>query len=205
MAYVLGFFAADGSMTKNKRGAHFIEFTSTDRDVLVKIRRVINSNLAIGSYQPKHENQNKRYRIQIGSKKMFSDLSKLGFTQSKSLTLKFPHIPNKYLPHFVRGYFDGDGNVNATRYFRKNRGKMSSVISSGFTSGSREFLKKLFNKLKELRIVSGGTLFYHEKGYRLYFSIKDSLRLYKFIYSSTTNKLFLQRKKVVFEKYFHIN
>ncbi len=30
MAYVLGYFAADGSMLKNKRGAHFIEFTSTD-------------------------------------------------------------------------------------------------------------------------------------------------------------------------------
>jgi len=26
MAYVLGFFAADGSMVKNKRGACFIEF-----------------------------------------------------------------------------------------------------------------------------------------------------------------------------------
>ena len=31
MAYVLGYFAADGCMIKNKRGAHYIEFTSIDK------------------------------------------------------------------------------------------------------------------------------------------------------------------------------
>ncbi len=205
MAYILGFFAADGSMVKNKRGGHFIEFTSTDKDILIKIRNIIKSNLAIGSYQPKHDNQSKRYRIQIGSKKMFGDLLKLGFTQNKSLTLKFPKIPDKYLSHFTRGYFDGDGNVNATRYFRENRQKMSSVILTGFTSGSRGFLKDLFLKLKKSKVVSGGTLFHHEKGYRLYFSIRDSLRLYKFMYANRGNGLFFPRKRRIFEKYFNIN
>ena len=43
MAYVLGFFAADGSMIRNKRGAHFIEFTITDRIVLEIIRKAVGS------------------------------------------------------------------------------------------------------------------------------------------------------------------
>ena len=38
MAYVLGFFTADGNMIKNKRGSHFIEFYSTDRDIIEKIK-----------------------------------------------------------------------------------------------------------------------------------------------------------------------
>jgi len=63
MAYVLGFFAADGNMTKNKRGAHFIEFQSTDKEILDKIKRTLNSNLNIGEYQPKRENHSKRYRL----------------------------------------------------------------------------------------------------------------------------------------------
>jgi len=42
MAYVLGFFAADGNMLKNRRGAHFMEFTSTDKDIIVKIRKYTN-------------------------------------------------------------------------------------------------------------------------------------------------------------------
>ena len=32
MAYVRGYFAADGCMIKNRRGAHFTEFTSGSRE-----------------------------------------------------------------------------------------------------------------------------------------------------------------------------
>ena len=44
MAYVLGFFAADGCMIKNKRGAHFIEFHITDKNLLFAIRAAMRSN-----------------------------------------------------------------------------------------------------------------------------------------------------------------
>ena len=37
MAYVLGFFAADGTMIANNRGAHFIEFHSTDKQLLKQV------------------------------------------------------------------------------------------------------------------------------------------------------------------------
>ena len=47
MAYVLGFFAADGNMIKNKRGAHFIEFQITDKNLLEKIRELLGSNQKI--------------------------------------------------------------------------------------------------------------------------------------------------------------
>ncbi|PIP28260.1 MAG: hypothetical protein COX29_02045 [Candidatus Moranbacteria bacterium CG23_combo_of_CG06-09_8_20_14_all_35_22] len=44
MAYVLGFFAADGCMIKNNRGAYFIEFQITDKDILLKIKKLLGSN-----------------------------------------------------------------------------------------------------------------------------------------------------------------
>jgi hypothetical protein len=34
MAYVLGFFAADGNMSKNKRGGCYIDFGITDFELL---------------------------------------------------------------------------------------------------------------------------------------------------------------------------
>src|SRR3989344_557095 len=40
MAYVLGFFAADGSMIPHKNGGHYIEFTSTDRILLEHVQGV---------------------------------------------------------------------------------------------------------------------------------------------------------------------
>ncbi|MEK7144930.1 MAG: hypothetical protein AAB794_03715 [Patescibacteria group bacterium] len=39
MAYVLGFFAADGYMTLNKRGAHFWSIQITDKNILEGIKK----------------------------------------------------------------------------------------------------------------------------------------------------------------------
>lgn len=44
MAYVLGFFTADGSMYKTKRGTHFIDFQITDKELLEGIRDALSSN-----------------------------------------------------------------------------------------------------------------------------------------------------------------
>src|SRR3990167_6827407 len=87
MAYVLGFFAADGNMLKNRRGAHFMEFTSTDKDIIVKIRKALGSSHKISCRQtnPKWK---PAYRIQIGSKVIFSDLLELGMTPAKSNVIK---------------------------------------------------------------------------------------------------------------------
>src|SRR3990167_6509207 len=89
MAYVLGFFAADGCMIKNKRGGHFVEFHITDKDILEKIRAVLGSNHKI-SVQESNAQWKKIYRLQIGSKKIFEDLFQRGMTQNKSHTLELP-------------------------------------------------------------------------------------------------------------------
>ena len=47
MAYVLGFFAADGNMIKNRRGAHFIAFYSNDKKLLIKIKVLLKASQKI--------------------------------------------------------------------------------------------------------------------------------------------------------------
>jgi intein-encoded DNA endonuclease-like protein len=201
MAYVLGFFTADGNMIENKRGARFISIEITDKDILEQIREAIGSNHKIGVRKRKPP-ENNTYRLQIGSKEMFGDLIKLGITPNKSKTIDLPIIPDEYFADFVRGYFDGDGNVAINNYIRKDRkNKISRTISSGFTSGSKNFLHNLHVKLKGIAKISGGTLNYGNGSYRLYFSVNDSWKLYKFMYNDKNN-LFLERKKDKFEKYF---
>jgi intein-encoded DNA endonuclease-like protein len=203
MAYVLGFFAADGCMIKNNRGAHFIEFQITDKDLLVKIKKLPNSNNKI-SVRERDKKWKTAYRLQVGSRRMFYDLLSLGMTPRKSKSMKMPEVPKKYFNHFVRGYFDGDGNVYANKYQRKNREKMSVTLLAGFTCGSKIFLKELHKKLRHLAKISGGTL-YDVNGYsRLYYSVNDSCRLYNFMYNAE-GRLFLKRKKEVFEKYFKMD
>ncbi len=200
MAYVLGFFAADGCMIKNNRGAHFIEFHITDLDILEKIKKLLEAENKISTRKTSAELAN-AYRLQIGSKEMFKDLLSLEFKPRKSASVQFPKIPNKYLKDFVRGYFDGDGNVYANEYQRKGKPSKSLTLLAGFTCGSKNFLEKLKEELKQVANLSGGTL--HEIGgyFRLYYSVKDSCKLYKFMYN-TKSDLFLERKKKVFEGYF---
>lgn len=146
MAYVLGFFAADGCLTVNPRGSKYIEFVSTDNDVLRKIRKTMGSKHKIG---PKNEAQKgkKAFRLQIGSQYIFERLETLGFSVCKSKSIQFPAVPKDVLRHFVRGNFDGDGFVASYSYPRKNRGlKVYTYVMSGFAAGNKEFLSSLHKK-----------------------------------------------------------
>jgi DNA-binding transcriptional regulator WhiA len=80
MAYVLGFFAADGSMYRTRRGTHFIEFQITDEDLLLKIQKALWSNHKITQRTRGNKRHKSIYRLQIGSKEIFSDFSNLGMT-----------------------------------------------------------------------------------------------------------------------------
>ena len=111
MAYVLGFFAADGSMLTNKRGGKYIEFQITDRIILENIQRVTGANQKLTIRPSRDVRWKTMYRLQVGSKEWFEDLTRRGFTQHKSNTLRFPKVPKESLGDFIRGYFDGDGCI----------------------------------------------------------------------------------------------
>lgn len=200
MAYVLGFFAADGSMLLNSRGGSFIEFQITDRSVLEQIQRVTGSNHTISTRTQKTGHKT-LYRLQIGSKEWYADLLSLGFTQAKSLTLSFPKVPRKYLAHFVRGYFDGDGCVYLSRLWSRQKNTEIWVFSSLFTSGSREFLTDLHKTLLTQGIVGGHISKKQKGGYALVLSRHDSLALYRFMYhTAPTSDLYLPRKREKLER-----
>ena len=204
MAYVLGFFTADGSMIKNKRGAHFIEFQITDKSLLEKIRELFGSAHKISVRKNGPAEWKTIYRLQIGSKKMFGDLLTIGLAPRKTQRIKLPNVPKEYFSHFVRGYFDGDGNVTVCTYKRKTRNnKPVTILQSGFISGCKKFLEELKKRLLNLQVVKGGTLYYSSNGWRLFFSINDSKKLYRYMYNGdeNNNRLFLNRKKIIFEKY----
>lgn len=195
MAYVLGFFAADGSMVLNNRGAHFIEFTITDRIVLEMIQKAVDSTHKIQKRSHNNSAWKSQYRLQIGSKEWFADLSRLGFTRNKSNTLTFPKVPKKYFGDFVRGYFDGDGCVYFKRLHYADRKNLRWVLLTLFTSGSRLFLNALWNALK-IHGIRGGSLKKKDRGFELVFSHNDSIALHRVMYH--TNKvleLYLPRKR----------
>ncbi|MEI6191192.1 MAG: LAGLIDADG family homing endonuclease [bacterium] len=202
MAYVLGFFAADGYITVNKRGASFWSIQITDKDLLYKIRDCIESEHKISERVGKGNEKN-LYRLQIGSYEMCADLNKLGYRQNKTKSLFLPNVPDKYFSHFVRGYFDGDGNV-WMGYLHKNRPKPDLVIFTAFTSCSLDFLLALKDRLNVVGLIGGSVIKNKQNYCRLSFSTKNTLKLFKFMYNSIDLKkdgLFLKRKLAVFERF----
>lgn len=48
--------------------------------------------------------------LTLASKYMCNTVEKWGLTQAKTFTINFPDfLPEELIPHFIRGYFDGDG------------------------------------------------------------------------------------------------
>ena len=205
MAYVLGFFIADGSMIINKRGGRYIDFWVTDYDILKRIRKVLGSNHKIKKKKRRKEDK-AIYRLQIGSKEMFDDLLKLSVKPNKTGYEKMPKVAKEYLADFVRGYFDGDGTVSFSNYYQKDRDEIKKIIISGFTCKSKSFLEEIKERLYYEKVVNGSTLYYGGRAWRLRFSINDSRKLYDFMYSGKCkNGLYLKRKRNVFEKFFKMD
>jgi intein-encoded DNA endonuclease-like protein len=197
MAYVLGFFAADGNVIENKRGGNFFSLQITDKDIVYKVRELFESNHTV-SVRVGIGNEKTKYRLQIGSKEMCDDLRKLGMKEQKTYTMALPSIPEKYLFDFVRGYFDGDGHVWVGQ-MNKERKTRHMAIQTGFTSCSKVFLLGLKERLEKYGIKGFLSC---RKGYsRLYYSNIGSLELYRLMYHKDANRLYLSRKKVIFEKF----
>lgn len=114
-AYILGFLYADGCNCMSK-GTITMSLEEGDRDTLDRIRYEIGSErpLEFLDYSNKHDfgyTYQNQYRLLLFSSHMCQSLQSHGMVPNKSLVLKFPTLDEKLIPHFIRGYFDGDGCV----------------------------------------------------------------------------------------------
>ncbi len=198
MSYVLGFLFADGNIVKTKRGTHFVTFYSADKQLLSNIKIVMGLDHKISK---RNSRSGKVYRIQVGSREMYDDLLRLGLIPKKSKRMKMINIPTKYFGDFVRGYFDGDGNV-WSGYINKDRKTKTFVLYVSFTSASVGFLKDMLLMLRKYVNIEGGGVYpvKNKNCARLSLATKDSLKLYKVMYN-TCYSLFLSRKRRVFENF----
>lgn len=200
MAYILGFFAADGTMIRTTRNTYYIAIQVIDKDVIYYIRESLGSNHTI-NVRKRFGNEHDLYRLQIGSREMYQDLENLGFTSGKTKQLSMPKIPKKFFYDFVRGYFDGDGNVWVGNV-HKDRKTMTRVIQVTFTSCSKSFLLMLQKEMKAFGINGGSLYSPTSKSFsRLSFVNRNASKIYKMMYNIET-PFCLIRKKAVFDKYF---
>ena len=179
MAYILGFWFADGCIYNGKM--FDITIQAKDKYILKKIAEKLQYKGNIYDYVDRQA-----VRINFSCVTIYRDIIALGGTERKSLTVQFPEVPEEYLADFIRGYFDGDGSVYNVKGGR---------INTAFTCGSKHFLDKLLEILREKAGVEGGS--YDPSSVSLRFGNKDSHKIGNFMYKNNP-ELFLLRKREKF-------
>jgi intein/homing endonuclease len=136
-AYWLGFFYAD-AYNNEKLGRIVIELQEQDKEHLNKCASFFGSPRE-PFLQLKNKGKYVAYRLELNSKHLSTSLKEKGCHTKKSFNIIFPTwINDKLKPHFIRGYFDGDGCIN----IHQNQLNISFVSTKEFN----EELKIIFKK-----------------------------------------------------------
>ncbi len=114
-AYFLGLLYADGCNCDDY--AVTISLQEEDRFLIDTLKEELQSTRPLIFSKKKQEHHKNLIGVSLNSLILSNQLTELGCTPRKSLTLKFPtedQVPKHLLRHFIRGYFDGDGYVGKT-------------------------------------------------------------------------------------------
>ena len=180
-AYVLGFIFADGSISKGKgRNRLEIGLHPKDIDILQKIKNEL-------SYSGLIYKKPDKVKLYINDEKLVNDLISLGATPKKSLTARFPLVPEGLIRHFIRGFFDGDGYIT----------KSKKGLRAGITSGS-PFILEHINKYSSKYCNAIGSIekYKDANAYKLVYWCNQAMSFLDWIYSD--NKISLDRKQKIY-------
>lgn len=190
-AYWLGFLFADGCVSYSlKRKSYNLELSLAEKDLnhIEKFKLFMKSNRKIVFRE-----KTKSYRFIIGSKKICGDLIKLGCTNKKSLTLKFPiSLISKtlYFP-FIRGYFDGNGSISHCNYTTPN---LTIIGTLEFLSEIKNIFNFKDNSIKKDKRHLNNTFYIKP-------NVSETMNFLNIIYNNSN--IFLERKKEIYKKIFN--
>jgi len=189
--YWAGFLAADGCVDIKHRVRIMLNYD--DINHLEKLRTFLESTHTIST------NTDKYYRcsFEFTSPHICDVLDiNYGIVPNKTNKLKFIRIPNKYMPHFLRGYFDGDGSICESF---SNKNSVTASIYATFCSGSKHFSEGLFNYLQD-KLSLGGHLqeFEGSTKWQLKFNTNDAKTLLQYMYDGSS--VYLDRKYALYHR-----
>lgn len=187
-AYFLGLLFADGNVyTARNR----IQITLANEDAYI-LKAFAD---CIGYTGKMYIDREKYSKLILPSKKMCADLTRLGCTPNKSLTLQFPtEVPDELMHHFIRGYFDGDGHIS------KDKRLINPYYHINITS-TKEFIIVLKKILMDNDIITGNLYKrYKDKeisAHTVHIKNKSAKNFVDYIYLNA--KMFLTRKYKIYE------
>ncbi len=182
MAYVLGLLITDGNVSNNGT----VSLCMNEKELIEKVAKAMGAEHKITL--SKH--QKGLFIFHFARASMVKDLGALCVVPRKSMTVKFPLIPEPFLADFIRGVFDGDGSV----FFNSSK---KHPVQTKFVSSSKEFIEKLESELRKLGLPARKIYGQPTKNgitHMFKYSHKDSEKLFAVMYKDIKNSLFLARK-----------
>lgn len=196
-AYIIGFIAADGHVALDRIS---ITLAEKDIDILYKIKYELGSNSLIKKVYRKNpytKTDNKilcLVTISFNSVDLVKPLIKIGLLGNKTYSLDdklIKFIPKKFIRHFLRGYFDGDGNV----LYGKKYGSGTKYNIN--ICGNKSFLESTY----QIYFPSTNKMYFEKKSKQTYIwklSSKESVTNFlKYLYEDCN--IYLNRKYRVYE------
>lgn len=203
-AYWLGLLYADGSVCYEDGTPRLsIALKEEDKYLLEVFLNDLESNAMVKTYEKKSGKYkgNHYSGIYIRSKKLCDSLESHGCIRRKSTTKTFPtSIPDELIPHFIRGYFDGNGSVFISKEKHWRHGTIVDVLH--FRIMSTENMVRVIDKY--LRLHGRITVAHPEYNTNMfelaYKRRKKARQFYEYLYGNAT--IWMERKRIVFEKHF---
>ena len=189
--YVIGVIATDGNLSPNGR---CINITSKDIEMILNIKDCLMIDNKIGK-KGSGSSKSKIYNvIQIGDINFYEFLNKIGLTKNKSKSIGKIKIPRKFFRDFIRGCFDGDGNINISIH------KESKIpqLRIRLCSASIIFVKWIKEELEYILKIKTGWIYSNKKKnmHILSYGKKDAGKILEFMYYKGVEH-FLNRKYVL--------
>lgn len=187
-AYIIGFILGDGNISKNDSNNYYlnIRIHEKDKEILEFISKELTGEIQLSHYSHTQKSGliTNYVGLKITSNNLCKPLISLGITPNKTGKERFPALPNKYIPDFLRGYFDADGSIAIK--------KQTNYVFS-YTCANKKMLEDIQNYFKCGKIENG-----HGNCYTYYVSnLDDILKIGKILYNS--RGFYLKRKKERFD------
>lgn len=186
MAYVLGLFYSDGSLSSVNRKMR-VSMSQKEPELLQKCLGLLGSNARLG-FHPKQGISGEVYFFSITNQQLCEHLFSLGVIPKKSLILTYPPtMPANMARHFIRGCWDGDGSI-----YQENR---SGRWGASYTSGSIVFIEELLSQL-EILGMKKKTIHKNSRAIAYYFRFtgRECGQLSRIFYDDVPEDQYLTRK-----------
>ena len=176
-----------------------INIHEKDDYLLEEFKKDIEGNVPIRyfiSNKGKEKMESRQCKIELNSNYMCEQLIKIGVKPNKTYSLIMPYgVPYNLFPHFIRGFFDGDGHI--VSYPRKEDNNKYRN-SFGITCFSLPFLKQIKEFFRQNNINTYITTNNKQVHCLRTSSYKEIVKIYQLLYPS--DDIFcLRRKKEIFE------